>query len=78
MKENEISSNNEEVETFLVNNSNTEKEKERDKLPSKPTLSIDEDNIKNVNNEMNFNDDDSDSLLKNNSKNIEQNIQFLI
>ena len=78
MKENEISSNNEEVETFLVNNSNVEKEKEkeRDKLPSKLTLSVDEDNIKNVNNEMNLNDDDSDSLLKNNSNNMEQNTIF--
>ena len=78
MKENEISSNNEEVETFLVNNSNVEKEKEkeRDKLPSKLTLSVDEDNIKNINNEMNLNDDDSDSLLKNNSNNMEQNTIF--
>ena len=62
MKENEISSGNVEVESFLINDSNIPREKEKYSQISK--LSIDE-----VNKNVNLNDDDSNSLLMNSSYN---------
>ena len=65
MKDNEKSVN-DEIELFLINNSYNDKDKEKEKPPSKPILSIDNDSNNNENNNI-LNDDDSNSLLSNNA-----------